>query len=289
MTYARPDALVSTQWLEEHLSAPDIRVVDASYHLDASRDAREEFEECHIPGAVHFDIDEIADISVPLHHTMPPSEVFSSKVRRLGLGDGVHIVAYDSNGGFMAAARVWWMFRVFGHDNVSVLDGGLPKWLREGRATSDRSEAPGPRHFTARTNTTLLRTAADVLGNIESGRDQLVDARSAGRFAGQDPEPRPVPRQGHVPGSLNLPFMDLYDPRELTLLPADRLAERFKDAGVDLSKPIAATCGSGVTACVVALAAYLLGKQDVAVYDGSWAEWGHLDHVPIDTGAAPTA
>jgi len=287
MTYANPDALVSTQWLEDHLSAPDVRIVDASCHLDPARDARKEFAECHIPGAVFFDIDEIADTSSPYPHTLPPAEVFSAKVRKLGLGDGNHVVVYDSNGGAMAAARVWWMFRLFGNHHVSVLNGGLPKWRREGRPVSDEpAMAPRERHFTARMDTTLVRSADEIRKAIENGRFQIVDARAAGRFQGDAPEPRPTKRRGHIPGSRNLPFAELLDPTTATFLPAHEIKTRFADAGIDLKKPLTATCGSGVTACVIALAAYLVGHRDVAVYDGSWAEWGNREDLPVETGDA---
>jgi thiosulfate/3-mercaptopyruvate sulfurtransferase len=286
MSPSRSDALVSTQWLAEHLAAPDVRVVDASYTLDPTRDIAAEYRERHIPGAVFLDIDAVADTSVALPHTMPAAEVFASKVRALGLGDGTHVVVYDSNGGAMAACRAWWMFRVFGHRAVSVLDGGLPKWLREDRPVSDMPPIPGPRHFTARMDTTLLRTAAGVLAAVESNREQIVDARPAGRFAGRDPEPRPVPRRGRVPGSLNLPFADLFDAETQTLLPDGVLRDRFATAGVDLTKPLTATCGSGITACTIALAAHVLGKSDVAVYDGSWAEWSLDEGLPLETDLA---
>lgn len=281
-------ALVSTQWLAERLTAPDIRIVDASHYVPTvQRDAREEYDECHIPGAVFFDIDQIKDVASPYPHMLPPPEVFSSKVRKLGLGDGNHIVVYDGNGGASAAARVWWMFRVFGTSNVSVLDGGMPKWLREGRPTDDMPPIPRERHFTARVDTTLVRTAEDVLKEAESGRAQVVDARSAGRFRGEDPEPRAVSRQGHIPGSLSLPFLDLMDPRELTMKHPAEIEKTFADAGIDLSKPVTASCGSGVTACVIALGAYLVGKKDVAVYDGSWAEWAERHEFPVEAGHAP--
>ncbi len=278
------DALVSTEWLAAHLQAPDVRIVDASWYLPTEeRDARAEHAEQHIPGAVFFDIDEIADDGSPLPHMLPSPEKFAARVRRLGLGDGNRIVVYDGAGLF-SAARVWWMFRVFGHDDVAVLDGGLPKWLAEGRPVESLPPMPRERHFTARLNTLMVRDLDQVRRNLDSGREQVLDARSAGRFAGTAPEPRADLRSGHIPGSLSLPYDRLIDPERGTLLPADELRARFEAAGVDLSRPVITTCGSGVTACILALGLHLLGHRDVAVYDGSWAEWGGRDDTPVDTG-----
>jgi thiosulfate/3-mercaptopyruvate sulfurtransferase len=276
------NSLVSTDWLAEHMSAPDVRVVDGSWFLPTSgRDARAEYEEAHIPGAVFFDIDDIADTDNPLPHMLPAPEKFSARVRKLGLGDGNRIVVYDALGLF-SAARVWWMFRAFGDDDVAVLDGGLPKWLAEGRPTESLPTMPQERHFTARLNHLMVRDLDQVRANIGTDRAQLVDARSTGRFEATDPEPRTELRGGHVPGSLSLPYGELLDPETGTMLPADALRERFQAAGVDLARPVVTTCGSGVTACILALGLHLLGHRDVAVYDGSWTEWGGRDDTPIE-------
>ncbi len=279
--------LVSTEWLAEHLSAPDVRVVDASYFLpNEGRDARAEYEAGHIPGAVFFDIDDVKDPSNPLPHMLPPPEVFSSKVRRLGLGDGNRIVVYDSRGLF-SAARVWWSFRVYGHEDVSVLDGGLPKWLAEGRPVDDHPVLPGERHFTARFNSLLVRDLEQVQAGLERGREQLLDARSGERFRGEVEEVRPGQRSGHIPGSLSLPFTSLTDPEDGTLLPPETLRQRFAEAGIDPDRPVVTTCGSGVTACVLLLGLTRLGAGgELALYDGSWSEWGRPDGPPIATGPA---
>ncbi|OAN56006.1 3-mercaptopyruvate sulfurtransferase [Paramagnetospirillum marisnigri] len=285
MTYPNPDALVSTEWLASHLSAPDVRVVDASwYSAGQNRNAREEYDAEHIPGAVFFDIDEIADSNTVLPHMLPPAEKFSSKVRKLGLGNGNKIVIYDGTGFASAAARAWWMFRTFGHRDVCVLDGGFPKWLREGRATEDLPPVPRTRHFIAHYNHLLVRDLEHVRANIDNKREQVLDARAAARFKGEAPEPRATRHQGHIPGSINVPFADLIDDKTRCMLPADQLQARFNAAGVDIKKPITISCGSGVTACTVALALNLLGAQDVSVYDGSWAEWGNRDDTPIEQG-----
>ena len=283
--YANPESLVSTEWLAEHMSAPDVRLVDATWFMPGGdRSARAEYEACHIPGAVFFDIDEIADTDNPLPHMLPSPEKFSSRVRKLGLGDGVRMVVYDANGGYMAAHRVWWTFRTFGHEGISVLDGGLPKWLDEGRVTEDMPPMPRERHFTATQNNFLVRSRDQVLSNIDSKREQVVDARSPGRFNGTDADPRAELPSGHIPGSFNVPFNALVNMQDFaTLKSAGDIKAAFEDAGVDVTKPIITTCGSGVTASVLALALHLIGAPDVAVYDGSWTEWASDPTNPVAT------
>jgi thiosulfate/3-mercaptopyruvate sulfurtransferase len=247
------------------------------------RNARAEFEAEHIPGAVFFDIDEIADDTSGLPHMLARPEKFSSKVRKLGIGDGKRIVVYDTKGLF-SAARVWWTFRAMGAREVSVLDGGLPKWKAEGRPLEEGPPRVRERHFSARRQAAMVRDADDVLGIVANGGTaQIVDARSAGRFTGTDPEPRAGLRGGRIPGSHNVPFNTLLND-DGTLKASDELAKRFEEAGVDLSKPVVTSCGSGVTAAVLSLALESLGHKNTALYDGSWSEWGGRDELPVETG-----
>jgi thiosulfate/3-mercaptopyruvate sulfurtransferase len=286
MPYANPNALVSTDWLATHLDAPDLRVVDGSFTLPGvTPTAQELYRQRHIPRALFFDIDDIADEKSPLPHMLPSPEKFAQRLRRLGLGDGHKIVVYDS-AGLTSAARPWWMLRVFGHSDVAILDGGLPKWQAEGRPVTDEPPVPRERHFTARLNSLLVRDKAQLLENLTSKREQVLDARARGRFAGTAKEPRDGLRSGHIPGSLNLPYDELIDPETRTLLPAEELARRFAAAGLERAKPVVTSCGSGVTACALAFGIHLLGWPDAAVYDGSWSEWGMPGDTPVDTGAS---
>jgi len=283
MSNPNPQSLVSTQWLEENITDQHVRIIDATYHLPhADRDAYEEYTYRHIPGASYFPIDEIADTTVILPHMMPDAEKFKNAVDAMGIGSESHVVVYDSNGGYMAATRVWWMFRAFGHDKVSVLDGGLLKWGREKRPLENVEPILPPAHFTPTPRPELVKSREQMLANIDSGQYQVIDARSEGRFGGIDHEPRPTERKGHIPGSINLPFTRLMNPaKDFSFRDMDEIKKAFAEAAVDVNKPIITTCGSGVTACVVTFALHLMGVQDTSVYDGSWAEWGNDKNVPI--------
>ncbi|MEM9198263.1 MAG: 3-mercaptopyruvate sulfurtransferase [Pseudomonadota bacterium] len=284
MPTSDPQLLVSTDWLEAHLGAPDLRVLDASWFLpDARRDPRAEYAERHIPGALFFDIDEIADTTSVLPHMVPPVEKFISRMRAMGVGDGHRIVVYDA-GGMFSSPRVWWMFRLFGTRDVAVLDGGLPKWIAEGRPVEEDAPLPRERHFTARRDAALIRDVTQVARAVKLGDEQIVDARSPGRFRGEEPEPRPGLRAGHIPGSFNVHYRDLLS-EDGTMKDTAALRAVFGAAGVDLARPIVTTCGSGVTAAILALALARLGHGQHAVYDGSWAEWGSYPDLKVATGA----
>lgn len=275
--------LVSTDWLAAHLGAPDLRILDASWHMpDAGRDPRAEFEAGHIPGARFFDIDAISDDQSNLPHMAPPVEKFVSRMRALGVGDGHRVVVYDSLGLF-SAARVWWMFRLFGKEDVAVLDGGLPKWRAEGRPIEEGAPTLRDRHFTARRNASLVRDVTQVAASAKLGDAQIVDARSPARFRGDEPEPRPGLRSGHIPGSVNVHYATLLNP-DGTMKDAEALRAVFGAAGVDVAKPVIATCGSGITAAIPLLALARLGATRAALYDGSWTEWGAYPDLRVERG-----
>jgi thiosulfate/3-mercaptopyruvate sulfurtransferase len=283
MPNSDPNLLVSTQWLAERMTAPDIRILDGSMYLPTDgRNGRELYEQAHIPGARFFDIDEIADDHSPLPHMLPPVEKFVSKIRKMGIGDGHRVVVYDQQG-IYSAARVWWMFRVFGHTDVAVLDGGLPKWTAEGHPVEDEIPDPRERHFTGRRNSALVRDVTQMARAVKLRDEQIVDARAPGRFRGEEDEPRKGLRQGRIPGSTNVHFRTLLNDDE-TMKDVDSLRAAFEAAGVDLAKPIVTSCGSGVTAAILTLALARLGHSRNALYDGSWVEWGAYPDLAVETG-----
>jgi thiosulfate/3-mercaptopyruvate sulfurtransferase len=285
MPYAHPESLVSTEWLAAHIDAPQLRVFDASFTLpNVKPTAQEEYARRHIPGAMFFDIDEISDHSNLLPHMLPGPEDFARMAGALGIGNDRQIILYDMSG-FGSAPRAWWMLRVFGHDNVAILDGGLPKWLAEGRAVTTYVPQPKPVTFSPRFDGSRVRNKTQLLANLEEKREQVLDARSAGRFAGTAPEPRLGLRGGHIPGSINVPYNTLGDPKTRRYLPAEQIEARFRAAGVERGQPIVTSCGSGVTACALTFALHLVGWGKSAVYDGSWSEWGlENSNTPVETG-----
>jgi thiosulfate/3-mercaptopyruvate sulfurtransferase len=276
--------LASAEWLAERLDSPDVVVLDASFFLPSQgRDAAAEYLQAHIPGARFFDIEAVADHGNPLPHMLPSEAVFAESVGHLGIDNRTQVVVYDNNG-FMASARGWWTFRVFGHERVLVLDGGLARWKALGLPIEAGPVPATPREYTATFHPGLVRSIEEVRGLLNDPSVQILDARSPGRFAGTEPEPRQGLRSGHIPGSRNLFFKRLVDEQTQCLKPLAELEREFLAAGIDLRRPVIATCGTGVTASVLALGLYCLGNEYAAVYDGSWTEWGGRGDTPVSTG-----
>ena len=284
MDYKNPNAIVSTDWLSDNIDNSNISIVDASFYLPAAnRDPKIEFYKCHIPKAVFFDINEIADQSTDLPHMLPDPNQFSEQMSNLGISNDTHVICYDTNGGQMAAMRAWWTFRVFGHNRVSVLNGGLPKWQNECLETSRLPIKPSKKIYRAKYIKHLVMNIEEIIKNIKTQKYQIVDARSEGRYSGKEPEPRIGLRSGHIPDAINLPFENLFDPTNfMTIRSADEILAIIKKAGIDPLKPIISSCGSGVTAAPLVLALYLLGHSEAAIYDGSWTEWAGRTDTPIN-------
>lgn len=282
------DLLVTTDWLAKELGASDLRIVDATMFMpDSGRNAAAEYEGGHISGAVFMDLEELADTNNAHPNMLPPAEKFASRMQSLGLGDGSRIVVYDDSP-FKSATRAWWMLTLFGAHDVAILDGGIAKWKAEGRALETGKPTLRHRHFTVWKDDKGVKTKADLLANLHSNDAQVVDARGAGRFTGEEAEPRADMASGHIPGSRNLPFGNLMN-ADGTWKQGDALLAAFADAGVDMDKPMITTCGSGMTAAAVLFGARLVGKKDVALYDGSWSEWGLDKDTPKATGKATGA
>lgn len=280
-----PRTLVSTRWLAERLKDPDLRILDASWYLpDTGRDGRAEYRKAHIPGARFFDIDDISDHRSGLPHMAPPPEKFVSKLRAMGVGDGHRVVVYDGAGLF-SAARVRWLFRLMGKEEVAVLDGGLPKWRAEGRPLTAEATPLRDRHLTVNPRRDMGVDATEVARAVKLGSHVIVDARASARFEGTAPEPRAGLRAGHIPGARNLFFRELLRP-DRTMKDEAGIRVAFAQAGVDLDRPVITSCGSGVTAAVLSLALERIGKSDHLLYDGSWSEWGMYPDLPVETGPA---
>lgn len=284
MPLSLPTPLVRPNWVAAHLGHPQLRLVDASYHLpSAGRDARAEYATAHLPGAVFADIDALSDGSAPYPHTLPAPDRLAEQLGSLGIGDDQAVVVYDGSGQQFSAPRLWYMLRTMGHQAVAVLDGGLPAWRRAGLPVTDALPVVTPATFTPRPDLARWRDLAAMRAIVERGSAQVVDARSPGRFAAVEPEPRPGVRGGHIPGARSVHYATLTGSDGLFLSP-EALRARFAEAGVQLDAPIVASCGSGVTACAVVLGLTLAGAQDTAVYDGSWTEWGSQPDTPVETG-----
>ncbi|SNT61182.1 thiosulfate/3-mercaptopyruvate sulfurtransferase [Tardiphaga sp. OK246] len=280
------DPLVSTEWLAAHLGDPKVKVIDASFKMPGVLPLPvDDYLAAHIPGAVFFDVDAVSDHSVSLPHMYPDADQFARDVAALGISSDDTVVAYDA-GGWVAAPRAWWMFLSYGHANVKVLDGGLKKWKAEGRAIETGKSSPKPGTFSAALDKSYIRSKAQIVANLDSRKEQLIDARAANRFEGSVPEPRAGIRSGHIPASRNLPYNLLFDAATGAMKPLEELRQAFTGTGLDLDKPIITTCGSGVSAAVLTLALYRLGVRGSALYDGSWSEWGQPDGPPVATGPA---
>ena len=286
MTTTTDDPLVTTDWLAAHLNDANVKVVDATFKLPGVLPLpKDDYLAAHIPGAVFFDVDAVSDHDNPLPHMFPSAAQFGRDVGALGIGNDDTVVLYDA-GGWVAAPRAWWMFLSYGHDKVRILDGGLKKWRAEGRAVESGEVTPKPATFKAAYDAGRVRAIGEMIANVASKAEQVIDARAGERFEGRVAEPRPGLRSGHIPNSRNLPYGQLFDAATGAMKPLDELRRAFAGAGVDIDRPIVTSCGSGVSAAVLTLALYRLGVRGTALYDGSWSEWGQADGPPVATGPA---